>query len=169
MMKLQIDSIRPVKLSACGENVSLKNASLGLRNDPVRDVPRFPPPRRSSFRLKRWPVNCPRFIKYRFLDGVLPIWAERFEDRDLQPRSVTAPSGDGFMRMPFVLGGIAPGFSPVILNLLRKPGESLISMKGYGMGMSFGMMSLFCLPTRKPAFRHAAVVMPPIRSGRVCR
>jgi hypothetical protein len=44
MMKLQIDSIRPVKLSACGENVSLKNASLGLRNDPVRDVPRFSPP-----------------------------------------------------------------------------------------------------------------------------
>lgn len=44
MMKLQTDSIHPVKLSACGENVSLKNASLGLRNDHVRDVPRFSPP-----------------------------------------------------------------------------------------------------------------------------
>jgi hypothetical protein len=44
MTRLQTDLIRPVKLSACGENVSLKNASLGLMNDPVRDAPRFFPP-----------------------------------------------------------------------------------------------------------------------------
>jgi len=44
MMKLQTDLIHPVKLSACGENVSLKSVSLGLKNDPVRDAPRFFPP-----------------------------------------------------------------------------------------------------------------------------
>lgn len=44
MMKLQTDLIHPAKLSACGENVSLKNASLDLMNDPVRDAPRFFPP-----------------------------------------------------------------------------------------------------------------------------
>ena len=32
------------------------------------------------------------------------------------------------MRMPFVPGGIVPGYFPVILNLPRKPGESWISM-----------------------------------------
>jgi hypothetical protein len=44
MMTLQTDLIRLAKLSACGGNVSLKNASLGLMNDPVRDAPRFSPP-----------------------------------------------------------------------------------------------------------------------------
>ena len=44
MMKLQTDLIRPANLSACGENVSLKNASLGLMNDPVGDALRFFPP-----------------------------------------------------------------------------------------------------------------------------
>jgi hypothetical protein len=44
MMKLQTDLIHPAKLSACGENVSLKNAYLGLMNDHVRDVLRFSPP-----------------------------------------------------------------------------------------------------------------------------
>jgi hypothetical protein len=44
MMTLQIDLIHPAKLSACGESVSLKNASMGLMNDPVRDAPRFFPP-----------------------------------------------------------------------------------------------------------------------------
>ena len=44
MMKSQIALIHLVKLSACGENVSLKNASPVLKNDPVRDVPRFFPP-----------------------------------------------------------------------------------------------------------------------------
>lgn len=44
MMKLQTGLILPVKLSACGESVSLKNASPGLKNDPVRDAPRFFPP-----------------------------------------------------------------------------------------------------------------------------
>lgn len=43
MMKLQTDLIHPAKLSACGENVSLKNASLALKNDSVRDAPRFFP------------------------------------------------------------------------------------------------------------------------------
>ena len=43
-MKLQTDWIHPAKLSACGENVSLKNASLGLMNDHVRDVLQFFPP-----------------------------------------------------------------------------------------------------------------------------
>ncbi len=71
------------------------------------------------------------------------------------------------MRMPFVLGGIAPGFSPVILNLLRKLGESSISMKGFGMDIPFKMMNLFCLPMKKPASRRVGVVMPPIRPNRV--
>jgi hypothetical protein len=44
MMRLHTGLIHLVKLSACGENVSLKNASLGLRSDPVRDAPRFFPP-----------------------------------------------------------------------------------------------------------------------------
>jgi hypothetical protein len=44
MMKLQNDLIRLVKLSACGVNVFLKNASLDLRNDYVRVAPRFSPP-----------------------------------------------------------------------------------------------------------------------------
>jgi len=43
-MKLQIGLIHPAKLLACGENVSLKNASLGLRNDSAPDVRRFFPP-----------------------------------------------------------------------------------------------------------------------------
>jgi hypothetical protein len=44
MMRSQSGLIHPVKLSACGENVSLKNASLGLRNVYVRVAPRFFPP-----------------------------------------------------------------------------------------------------------------------------
>ncbi len=44
MMRLPTDWMHPAKLSACGENVSLKNASLGLMNDHVRDVLRFFPP-----------------------------------------------------------------------------------------------------------------------------
>jgi len=44
MMRSQGDLIHPVKLSACGENVSLKNASLDLRNAYVRVAPRFSPP-----------------------------------------------------------------------------------------------------------------------------
>jgi hypothetical protein len=44
MIKLQTDLIHLAKLSAYGENVSLKNAFLGLMNDPVRDAPRFFPP-----------------------------------------------------------------------------------------------------------------------------
>lgn len=42
-MKSRAALIRPVRLSACGENVSLKNVSLGLKNDLVRDAPRFFP------------------------------------------------------------------------------------------------------------------------------
>jgi hypothetical protein len=43
MMKSRYALIRRVKLSACGENVSSKNVSLGLKNDLVRDAPRFSP------------------------------------------------------------------------------------------------------------------------------
>jgi hypothetical protein len=44
MMKSQIALIHPVKLLACGENASLKSASLALMNDSVRGAPRFFPP-----------------------------------------------------------------------------------------------------------------------------
>lgn len=44
MTKSQTALIHLVKLSAYGENVSLKNVSRVLRNDLVRDVPRFFPP-----------------------------------------------------------------------------------------------------------------------------
>ena len=44
MMRLQNALIRPAKWSACGENVSLKNASLRLRKDYVRDAQRLFPP-----------------------------------------------------------------------------------------------------------------------------
>ena len=43
-MKSQTALTHPVKLSACGVNVSLKNASWGLMSDIVRDAPRFFPP-----------------------------------------------------------------------------------------------------------------------------
>ncbi|HBE43908.1 MAG TPA: hypothetical protein DDW17_00275 [Deltaproteobacteria bacterium] len=106
-------------------------------------------------------------FKYRFLDGVLPIWEGKFEDRDLQPQSTTARYGDGFMRMPFVPGVFVPGYFLVILNLPRKPEEFWISMKEYGTGMPFWMISTFCLPMKKEASRRAVAVMPPIRRSRM--
>jgi hypothetical protein len=64
----------PRKVVSMWRNDSLKNASLDLMSDPVRDAPRFFPPE-IIVQVKEMACELPpRSIKYRFLDGVLPIW-----------------------------------------------------------------------------------------------